>query len=329
MAHNDHAVIVGIRTYPAIRPLKGPCWDAGEFAKWLVGRDKGAVPKDNIKCLTTEDFDDPENTNHPNASEVHELFKEFVNRGVMGGDPIGRRLYIYMAGHGFSERSDMTSAALYGAEADPPFAPNIAGTAYARWFRYNAVFDEIVLVMDCCRTTSPTIKITPPPLPETNGSPRRTDVRTFHAYAVPDGQPAREKQVNGKWRGIFTSALLDGLERAVPNESGEIRGKQVADYVHQAVRDTQPPEIEVNDRRDVVFSVNRSPELVAAAIRLEPFQPGLTAVILRDRDQEVARDTPNDAVFEVMLPAGFYKAVVEGTDRQILFEVPSETETVV
>lgn len=329
MAQDDHAVVVGIRTYPAIRPLQGPFWDADEFRKWLLDPEKGNVPEDNIKFLTTDHFDDPDNTDHPNASEIHQLFKDFVIRGYMGGDPIGRRLYIYMAGHGFSERTDMTAAALYAAEADPPFAPNIAATAYARWFHRNATFDEIVLVMDCCRTTSPTNIITPPTLPSTMGSSRRAQVRTFFAYAVADGQPSRERQVNGKWRGIFTSAFLEALDRAVANEAGAVRGKQLADYIHQIVGRTQVPDIEVNYRHDVTFSVGRNPGSIPFTVRLDPFADGLKVLILNHQNEEILEESPAEPTFTIQLTAGLYKVVVNGTDRKALFEVPVETETTI
>lgn len=327
LAEDDHAIVIGIRTYPRMRSLQGPCNDAEAFRGWLADPTKGNVPQDNIKMLITDDFADPNATYHPFTSEIDEQFYDFVTRGraAAAGPPLGRRLYIFMAGHGFSERGGMTAAALYAANAEPSFAPHVAATAYARWFQYNAVFDEIVLVADFCRTTNPSSRITSPPLPDTTGSPRSHKVRTFFAYAVPDGQAAREHQVNGKWQGIFTSALLDAFDHAIPNQAGFVRGRQVSNYIHQAVGAIQTPDIDVN-RRDIVFAERHQANAVEVSICLDPFVGGETVTIQDHQQEEVVSTSPASASFQLQLTAGLYKAVLPGEDRKTLFEVPSDVE---
>ncbi len=187
MGKDDYAVVIGIRTYPSMSPLEGPCRDAQDFYEWLRKSNGGDVPEPNVKMLITDQFQDPDETEHPLTDEIHLLFKDFVQHGHMAhmsGQSLGRRLYIYMAGHGFSEVGDGTQAALYAANASPSFAFNVAGTKYAEWFRRNAVFEEIVLVMDCCRTTSLVSEITAPPLPKTGGSPNSKKVKTFYEPKV-------------------------------------------------------------------------------------------------------------------------------------------------
>lgn len=327
MAENDYAVVIGIRTYPAMRSLQGPCLDAEAFQEWLVDPDKGNVLPANVRMLTTEDFNNPDTTNHPFADEVHRLFEDFVEEGYLhhkSGPPFGRRLYIYMAGHGFSEPGQMTQAALFTANAKASFAFNIAATTYAEWFRFNGVFDEIVLVMDCCRTTSLVSQITSPPLPKTTGSTRRANVRYFHAYAVSDGEAARERPSNGETRGIFTMALIEALDKATGDASGRLRGTDVSDYVHTLIGDIQTPDFEVKRNLDVVLLENRQPGLIKVGLRLDPFDGGETVVIQDGALEEAAHVVASSAEFEVQLKAGLYKAILDGTDRAIRFEVPSE-----
>ena len=328
MGAQDHAIVIGIRTYPRMRSLKGPCNDAEAFHNWLVDPSKGDVPARNIRTLTTDGFPNPDTTHQPNLVDIDEQFRDFVSRGraAANGSPLGRRLYIFLAGHGFSEPGDMTAAALYAANAEPSFAPHFAATAYARWFQYNAVFDEIVFVADFCRTTSPASRIASPILPVTTGSPRRGDVRTFFASAVRDGEAAREHQINGKWQGIFTSALLDAFDHALPNQAGLVQGRQIANYVHQAVGAIQVPEIEVRDHRDILFARRPQANAIGVSIGLEPFAGGESVTILDHQLQPVITKSPVSDTFQLQLIAGNYKAVIPGAGREALFEVPKNVE---
>lgn len=331
MSKQDYAVVVGIRTYPAMRPLKGPCFDAQDFHTWLRAPNGGDVPEGNVKMLITDQFHDPDRTEHPLADEIHLLFEDFVQHGHkahMSGPIFGRRLYIYMAGHGFSEVGEGTQAALYAANASPSFAFNIAGTKYAEWFRRNRVFDEIVLVMDCCRTTSLVSDITAPPLPKTGGSPTREEVKTFYAYAVVDGQPAREQETNGSVRGIFTGALLEALNKAEGDAQGRLRGRDVSAYVHNKIGSLQTPDFDVKEKRDVVLLENRTAGLFDVELKLDPYA-GEEVIELQDGAKSPLESlTPTSATVKIKLKTGLYKAEIAGTGRSRLFEVPVE-ETIV
>ncbi len=330
MATSDQAIVIGIRTYPKLQSLRGPCHDAEAFREWLTDPDGGDVPAANVKFLVTDAYSDPDVTEHPNVSEMEDLFGEFVERGVTAassGQSLGRRLYIFLAGHGFSEPSNMTEVALFSANAGSWFAPNLAATRWAEWFRANGVFDEVVLVMDCCRTTSPTSRMVNPPLPALMGSPRRGNVRWFYAYAVTDGQQARERELEaGTWRGIFTSAFLEAMAHALPDDRGRVNGREVADYVHLAVGMEQPPEFVVAHSKDVLFAQRQHADTVAVGLRLAPYVGGETVVISDSRNDEVMRTDPVEADVTVHLEPGLYKAAIDGADRSTLFKVPSDDD---
>lgn len=332
MAENDYGIVVGIRTYPAMRSLAGPCLDAREFYDWLIDPNGGDVPNNQVGLVITDDFNDPDSTDHPWADEVHSLFKDFVSQGYLAhktGPSLGRRLYIYMAGHGFSGAGQMTEAALFAANATPAVALNVAATRYAEWFRYNAVFDEIVLVMDCCRTTSLVSEITAPTLPNTKGSPVRGKVRYFYAYAVSDGEAAREQPTNGTVRGIFTTALLEAMRNAQGDPTGKVRGQDIADYVHSTIGEIQAPDFDVKKRSDVVLLQSRAAGLFDTPLRLTSYDGGEKVIVSDGFGQPIDTIEPEGAEFQVKLRPGLYKVRVDGTDRKDLFEVPVEEPIVI
>jgi hypothetical protein len=328
MAASDQAFVIGVRTYPEMGSLRGPCRDAQDFYDWLIDPDGGDVPEENVELLVTDSFPHPDVTTHPWVDEIEQLFYPLAKRGVAAinqDESLGRRLYIYMAGHGFGETGNMNEVALYSANAGPLIAPNVAATRWAEWFRRNGVFDEIVLIMDCCRTTSPVATMASPPLPKTNGSPRRTKVKKFYAYATCDGQPAREREgPDGEWAGVFTKALLESFDMAVADARGRVHGGALADYVHQKIGEIQPPDFDSPPRHDIVFAQREKVARRQVPIRLVPFAGGETVVVLDHERNVEAKVDAADEVVEVPLKAGLYKAVVQGTDRSTLFEVPSD-----
>jgi len=327
VAKTDQAVVIGIRTYPSMGSLRGPCRDAEEFRKWLLRTDGGDVPENNIHFLITDDFPNPDETDHPWANDIERLFRPLADKGlelVHGRESLGRRLYIYMAGHGCSQSGQMDEVALLAADAGSAVSPNVAATRWAKWFRTNAVFDEIVLIMDCCRTTNPFFTMSVPPVGPT-GSGRRNKVKTFYAFATCDGAAAREaERPDGTWAGIFTDALIEAFDSAVADENGRVNGSAVANYVHQKIGEKQTPEFDVKHRKEILFAQRDTVSTKQVPIRLEPFAGGETVVIQDHAKKEQKRLTPDTASFEVPLEAGIYKAIVENTARHQLFEVPTD-----
>ncbi len=86
MASDDWAVVVGIQSYPAFETdgsrLSGPDNDARAFRDWLVNKDRGAVPEDHVKLITSADFksdpnppSDSADDAKPTVNHVLEAFK--------------------------------------------------------------------------------------------------------------------------------------------------------------------------------------------------------------------------------------------------------------
>ena len=103
MNTSDYAVVVGISKYGAIKPeLEGPEKDACAFRDWLLASSGGAVPKDNVALILSSQF-------QPTLTRVTVAFAKLMSLTVKNAHKaprVGRRLYIYLSGHGITPRSD-------------------------------------------------------------------------------------------------------------------------------------------------------------------------------------------------------------------------------
>ena len=331
MRQDDYAILVGISNYPALGPLEGPCRDTLEFGRWLEAPEGGDVAPVNVKKLLSSELPPPDpqdlSTARPWEDEIERLFHPFVRRV---GARVGQRLYIFLAGHGFSDRVDLNSAALYSADADILVAPHVAATAYADFFRRNATFDEVVLIMDCCRTTSPLHSVRLPVLPSTSDPGAAQAVRYFYAFAAAWGQVSRERVIDGQTRGIFTATLLEALRLAKPDEQGRVTGEIVRDYIHNNIvriaagTQIRPPSIAIDKARDIAFFQRAATPLTVVRLRAAGLAAPQTLRIFDGSRREIYSGQIHDQPVEVRLPAGYYKARIEATGRELLFEVSGE-----
>jgi hypothetical protein len=229
---NDYAVVVGINNYPAFDPLEGPVKDAKAFRDWLVTH--GKVHPDNIREVYSTDFPSvagqPTALTQPAIEAVNAKFKELVtltNKNFQRLPRVGRRLYIYLAGHGITPRvsnNSLDSAALLMANADSESVGfHLSGPAYAEWFRQSHAFNEIVLFMDCCRNAFDDIEQASVPfVPVKGGDP--TKVKTLNVLATQWDAPSFEQPLGSppEPRGVFTWALLEVLRSGAGKTDGKL-----------------------------------------------------------------------------------------------------------
>ncbi|MEN6485653.1 MAG: caspase family protein [Syntrophobacteraceae bacterium] len=311
MADNDYAVVVGISRYLALPELSGPVNDALSFHRWL--HKCGGVPKKNIKLIITAVASRKKMT-RKNASPLRDqvisaLDDIRTNRGPDG--KVGRRLYLFLAGHGYSSKLD--DVALLMANAGNPSYPAIPGADVAKWFRASAEFDEIVLVMDCCREECRTIPHQPVPWEDVL-SPNAGSVRYFNAFSAQPFLWARERIISdGKVRGIFTHALLTAFELAPPDPvSGGITGSAVKNYVLNYMRtiiDTQyqEPEMPIDTARDIVLCrPARKPELTLE-LHFGPACRGNARIVDSNLDEIWSGSIPDDRILRRPLLPGKYR----------------------
>src|SRR4051794_36034806 len=105
MANTDHAIVIGINNYPGIPPpLNGPENDAKSFRDWLVADDGGKVPAGNVRTIVSSDYQpSPEPiAAEPKVDQFTDAVDALEDMGQAGQGTAGRRLYLYLAGHGFA-----------------------------------------------------------------------------------------------------------------------------------------------------------------------------------------------------------------------------------
>jgi hypothetical protein len=342
MAAEDYAIVVGISKYPQFGDLQGPEHDAQAFYDWLCSPQGGNIPPHQIgRVLSSQLFnpaDDPLLA-QPALQRVDYEFERLIEAGAARDDGrLGRRLYIFLAGHGFGP--DLEEAALLMANANRRRMHHLPGRRYALWFQTAALFDEIVLFMDCCRDDYPRAPVYVPPWPEIR-RPAGANVRYFYGFATKWSSKAREKQImpGGPVRGLFTWALLTALEKAPRDAQGRITGAAVEGYVFNQLtnelkrlvgeNEYQEPRFEYNKQRDIVF-VETPPEAAppptTIPVHLQPAQAivGQRVEILNHRFKRVAETEAVADSWTVSLGAGIYQARVPGTTHEKVFDVIGE-----
>lgn len=274
MAEDDHAIVVGITHYPGFSNLKGSENDARAFEKWLRSPSGGDVPEHNIKLILSSQFRRMSNPAKakPTAEALTKAIDNLHDIGLKGGSHVGRRLYLFLAGHGIA-REIHEAALLMANAAKGRTGHKIPGEPYADWFKESAFFDEVVLFMDCCLEDN---KLSPPGgchLDPISGGKKRA--RSYYALAAELGQSAEERtDKDGKMRGVFTSALLAGLRQGPP-DGGDVTGKWLEDFVPQYMTkllggpDIQDPQFFYQRNKDIVF-IERAKASVQAPVHAGP-----------------------------------------------------------
>uniref|UniRef100_UPI004055FAE3 caspase family protein n=1 Tax=Candidatus Electronema sp. TaxID=2698783 RepID=UPI004055FAE3 len=327
-----HAIVIGINDYPGLESLKGPVNDALEFDAWLRDPAGGNLPGSNIRRMLSTDF--PAQSGSPTPNQVEALFEPFI-ADYYDGKKEGERLYIFAAGHGFGDPGDMSRTALYAANAKRMFPWHIAITDYAEWLRRHAVFDELVLIMDCCRTVNVPYQIREPQYTVSQGHFNADQVKYFYAFAVGRGREARERPFeDGINAGIFTRTMLDALRNARPIQ-GAVTGQALKNHIHNSIArfagnsEAEPPEIRLDSSRDVTFFKRKTAGAAEVRVSLQPYSGAERLVLFDGNFKEIRQEAAGTAAVTLELEPGLYKIAVGGTGRQKIFEVPGNEQITV
>lgn len=333
MANNDYAVVVGINRYPGLSDLKGPENDALAFTAWLVSSSGGQVPEENITTLVSKNYQEINDTSRlkarPTTVDVDSAFDQLIEQGEgLGGSVgrLGRRLYIYLAGHGFG--IDIESTALLMANASQVRTGyHIPGRPYANWFRLSALFEEVALFMDCCRDDYRRTPLHLPPWAEMR-HPEAAQVRFFYAFATRWSRKARELPgADGLHRGVFTTALLAALEHSLPDEQGRVTGSTIASYIFNYLprllpeSERQEPEFSYDSQFELVFARRTGISRTRVRITFQDPDPLKGAEVMNSAFQVVKRLESLVPVWELELEQGRYLACVIGTDNRKTIDV--------
>lgn len=336
MNNQDYAVVVGINYYPGLGSLKGAEFDADQFAAWLEDPTGGGLPPGNVRRVRSCDFHPPLPASPYEAkpddvsfeSQLLDLVLDHATHAPR--QPAGRRLYLYFSGHGFSGTST-SEAALYAANASFPQYRHIAATRYAEWLQAGALYDEIVLIMDCCRDMSlisPILSLALAPLQNPAGAAL---VRRLGWYAVPAGMKAREREIQsgGPVRGVFTYLLLEALNEAPADANGDVWADRVADHVQTRwatlAPNQAPPVLPVDMQRNIVLTRRMATPLCQVTTRTRPTAADGSQLVVHTyaagQPKEVLRATIKDGHAACALEPGLYKFSIENSACSALIEV--------
>jgi hypothetical protein len=220
----DFGLVVGVDDYPRFRSLKGAAADANNFHAWMCEKDGGGVDPQHARLILST----PEPAT-PIHTQIDERFGELIAAAdELGG---GRRLYFYFSGHGATcSGGAVDDVALLLANWSRSFARlALSSKAYKGELATIGLFQEVVVLLDCCRCTAErvvglpptmTLPLTSPPLP----------TREFVAYATEAGHPAFEVRAEQLWQGVFTRHLLSILR-------GSLHGITASDLKDALERD--------------------------------------------------------------------------------------------
>ncbi|MFO0744196.1 MAG: hypothetical protein U1F43_00790 [Myxococcota bacterium] len=236
--NDDYAIIAGLDRYPGISDLLGAENDARAFAAWVAAQ---GVPPERVKLIVSSQFprsDDPLAARPEDREIVVEfraLLRESRARVGQGRGPrVGRRLYIFFAGHGFVPDWEEQITALLTANASEDDPVHVAGRLYQRWAIEQGVFDEVLLFMDCCSTSGKQYPLTYPTFYQAKNLAAVNNTRWFYATASPLALKTREKTrlVDGRAQGVFTLTLLDALTgRAGARVTSDVLGRYLRDHM--------------------------------------------------------------------------------------------------
>lgn len=340
MNPDDHAVVIGIGRYGDagaasrwITDLHGPDNDVEAVAAWLKDPEGGGVPAKNVKEIRSAEFSDSfaDGSPEPNEPSVEQELRELTELpNALEERYAGRRLYVYVSGHGFATRVD--EAALITAEATEGDPLHVLVTSWVEWLFTAARFKEHVLWVDCCATVARNAVVKPCDLPfrGRGGLPNPT---RFYAFGAAFDERAVENEMpDKKWHGTFTYALLQGLEGAAADQSGAA----LRDYLHNNMKTLlRPDQLAVRDiAKEPAFGTTDPIEFGSRPVRATfditlrfPDECiGRLATVSFGCSGAVAATVLAGSEWTISLEAGSYVAHVGDTGHTQLFTVSGVPE---
>lgn len=289
MARQDYALLIGIGSYPRLGEggtpanLRSPRHDVEAVKAWLVDPAGGDVPEDHVTVIMS-----PDAAESPTGDQLEaELLKfgpiaEF-NKSQQRGFTVGRRIYLYMSGHGFVPLG-VQRACLFTANANEWAGYNVHATGWLNWLQEAGFFREYVLWMDCCMERITSFQPRDPPFRQPLDV--EPPLACFTAFAAQRPLRAVEAVIaedDNKVHGVFTWTLLEGLRGAAADRNGVVTGRSLADWV----RNAQIARIGPTDLGNV--EVSKEPEILRE-------DPGLIfARGVKKRSYEVSLTFPSAA----------------------------------
>jgi len=320
---NDYAIVIGIKAYSGLTPLNSAVKDAMRFIEWLRHDDGGGIKGEGkLIPILGDTFTNDWLKAEPNVDTVKNIFYKL---GINLGKKIGRRLYVYFSGHGFTFEVDEIALAM--ANASPEYIENsISFNAFRNLFLQVGYFDQVVFILDCCREQAKFdftpqsvahIKLMKERFEKNSGivpvaggtAPPPRIVRDLSVLATAFGEQSfapMDKEI-GERRGLLTKALLEGLGGKAVLHDGSITVASLKQYVYERVKILakdhnvrQEAQIRDENSEGIVFKEAVAVPTINVRIEIDNSIKG--KVTLYDRDKSHEFDTvKNGSVWEVNL----------------------------
>ena len=343
MADTDWAIVVGVQIYPDLGDLSGPKNDANAFAAWLKSPAGGVVPEEHICEILSPDYRQqvPTATEAtPTVQAVQEALDHLddiaqQNSTAGHGMRVGRRLYLYLAGHGFAPKLD--EAALLMANATRlRVGYHFAGKLWADWLYRAGYFDEVLLFMDCCRENYPSAPLQFVPYRDVSNPDAVLRGKRFYGFATKWSRNAREHSMqDGLVHGVFTAALLDGLNGGAAQPDGKVTASSLSSFLYNNTRlylvdadlsdadkaTIQEPACDFDAATGDQFVITTTPvPSYPVTIHLPPTAVGGKVTVYGDEFAVTGRTDTAPADWQIQLIRGLY-LVQCGDGGQKTFEV--------
>ncbi len=348
MPRPDYAIVAGISHYPdpGLGTLDGTENDARAFHEWVTT--KGGVDASRATLILSSQYAPPATDPIdalPDESVIDKAFRRLQDASQKQakqnqGPTIGRRLYIFFAGHGFVPQWRERVLALLTANAAEMNPTHIAAPLYQRWARDAGIFEEVLLFMDCCATTGREVElrrltfVTPKNVKATNSG------RLFYAAACKPGLKTREKTVavGGVVRGAFSVCLLEALS-GLAAEDGKITNESLAKYLTEQLKTQLEPrdfdDDEIAKNADVDFDpkgqtfvlfdgLSEQDTRRDVTLRFRPGDVGKDFVVSFGLEPVLEAKIPADGTLQLRQRIGMYVVRVDG--RETKYELPKDTD---
>jgi len=296
--------------------------DLKDIHDWL--KDELHVPEDHIK----EWADAPKKLyREPSPQDFvywlldcDEKAKDALTKNGPARFPLGDRLYLYYAGHGYNattaQQSMIMPVSTRKTWIGVPMIP------FRESVRLRGYFKEIVVVFDACRDVLGYAKdLSWPDQPDSASS--SNDVRVFSAFASKSGKKAKEQQFgDGRWCGVLTQAFLAGAKAYAADDEGVVYADALKKFVFAAVKDRlgvdHDPEVEDDsDPNDpsswpLFYAPRKLPRIV--------FKPVKTlqgkAALRRIATGEIVQIDLSAGTQALEVPYGYYGLTLPGLPEQ-------------
>jgi Caspase domain len=293
------ALVVGISHYPGLSKLDGPEQDATDFFDWVTSPAGGGVcfdpaadPKtQKARLVLSSQFQPPAVTAYdakPTKSQIENWLRRLHEIAKSRDDlKVGKRLYLYFAGHGFEVMPNAVDKngepVVLMANAEPDALEHVPARLWAELYFAAGYFDEFLLFVDCCREVDTNWPLSVPQVKPGIADPAH--VKRLYAFATKSSKLSRERSFNGTSRGLFTYALMQVL-RGSGAEGGRITAQAVKGWLFKQMPTLVGADGQVSKTPDIPYPQGEPDDFVIVAAA-----PPATHTIIVDVPGAVQGDT--------------------------------------